>query len=336
MQTMRAVQVQAPGAGLEWIRREIPRPGPGEVLLKVGACGICHGDSIALGAHFPGLSHPRIPGHEVAGVVEEAGPGVTNWKAGQRVGVGWHGGGQCHHCGPCRDGAYAACAEALVTGLSRDGGYAEYMLARAEALVPLPDGLSFAEAAPLLCAGRTTFGALKESRARAGDLVAIQGLGGLGHLAVQFAARMGFQTVAISRGAEKAGLARKLGAHAFIDTDLQDPARELAGMGGAAVIVATAPSGKAIGKLLDGLGRRGELVNVSGASDPLEIAPLALLHGERTIRGFVGGRIEEALAFATLWGIRPMVETFPLERAAEAFDRMLQAKARFRSVLVTD
>ena len=329
---MKAIQVSSPGADFEIIQKAIPEPGNNEVLIKVEACGICHGDAIAKEGHFPGIKYPIIPGHEVVGIVDKTGPLVTTWKAGQRVGVGWHG-GHCNNCSACRKGDFGACEKSLTTGIHMDGGYAEYMIARPEAIVNIPDELSAVDAAPLVCAGRTTFGALKQSGARGGDLVAIHGMGGLGHLAVQYAVKLGFKTVALSRGREKEELAFKLGAHVYIDTDTGDAAKQLMKLGGARVILCTAPNGKAISDLIPGLGRKGQAIIVTGARDMMQIPPMLLLGGERSICGFATGNIEDAIRFSVLTRVIPMVEVFPLEQVALAYERMMSGKVHFRSVL---
>lgn len=331
MPTMKAMLVRSPRAEFELVQMEIPEPKEHEVLIKVEACGICHGDALAKEGGFPGLTYPRIPGHEVVGTIEKTGSSVTTWKVGQRVGVGWHG-GHCCYCRSCREGEFGACANSLTTGLSMDGGYAEYMIGRAEALVSIPDGLVPVEAAPLLCAGATTFGALRHSGARGGDLVAIQGLGGLGHLAVQFATKLGCRTVALSRGREKEELAYKLGAHAYVDTNAGDAAKQLQAMGGARVIVCTAPNGKAMGELVGGLTPAGQMVVVAFTRDPMVIAP-HLLMAKRSISGWVGGNLEETIRFSIHAGVLPIVETFPLEQAAAAYESMMTAKVHFRAVL---
>jgi D-arabinose 1-dehydrogenase-like Zn-dependent alcohol dehydrogenase len=332
MPMMKAIQVSAPGAEFELVTREIPEPKDHEVLIRVEACGICHGDVLAKEGHFPGTSYPRIPGHEVIGVIASVGVQVSKWKPGQRVGVGWHG-GHCLTCSACRRGAFGACESALVTGLSMDGGYAEYMIARPEAMVRIPDELDSVEGAPLLCAGRTTFGALQSSAAKGGDLVAIHGLGGLGHLAVQYAVRLGYRTVVLSRGKEKEALAYELGAHDYIDTSSGEGAKELMKRGGAKVLLCTAPNSKAISELLGGLAPRGQAILVTGVSDMLQISPLLLLMGERSISGFVGGTLEETLRFSVLFNVIPRVEIFPLEQAAAAFEKMMSARVHFRAVL---
>jgi len=332
MKLMKAVQVSSPGGDFEIIQKEIPEPGNNEVLIKVEACGICHGDAITKEGHFPGIKYPVTPGHEVAGIVYKTGSLVTNWIAGQRVGVGWHG-GHCNQCSACRKGDFGACEKSLTTGIHLDGGYAEYMIARPDAMVNIPDELASVDAAPLLCAGRTTFGALKSSGARGGDLVAIHGLGGLGHLAVQYAVKLGFKTLVLSRGKVKEELAYKLGAHGYIDTDAGDAAKQLMKMGGARVILCTAPNGKAISELIPGLGRNGQAIIVTGARDPMQIPPMLLLGGERSVRGFVTGNMEDAIRFSVLTKIIPMVEVFPLEQVAMAYEKMMSAKVHFRSVL---
>ena len=335
MPLMKAIQISGPGAEFELIEKEIPEPGNNEVLIKVEACGICHGDAMAKEGRYPGIKYPIIPGHEVVGKVVKTGPLVSSWKIGQRVGIGWHG-GHCNQCPACRKGDFGACKDALTTGLHLDGGYAEYMIAHPEAMVNIPDELTSVEAAPILCAGRTTFGALKESGAKGGDLVAIHGLGGLGHLAVQYAVRLGFKTVALSRGKDKEELAKKLGAHVYIDTDLGDAAKQLQKMGGARVLLCTAPSGKAIAELIPGLGRKGQAIIVTGAGDPMMLPPMLFLGGEKSIQGFVGGTIDDAIRFSVLTKIIPMIEVFPLEQAALAYDKMITAKVHFRSVLKMD
>lgn len=329
--TMQAVQVDRPGASLELVERPVPEPGRGEVRIRVDACGICHGDAAVLGGHFPGIEYPRIPGHEVVGTIDAVGSEITGWGAGQRVGVGWHG-GHCFTCAACRSGRFNACENGIITGISVDGGYAEFMVARAEALVRLPDGMSNVEDAPLICAGRTTFGALQNSGARAGDTVAVLGLGGLGHLAVQYAVKMGFHTVAISRGQEKRRLAEGLGAEVYIDSAEGETARRLKELGGARVILCTAPSGKAISEAFDGLAANGQVVVVSSAADPVTIPTGLLLRG-RSIKGSVEGRVDDAIRFSLMKGVHPMVEIFPLSDAQTAFDKMMSSKVHFRSVL---
>jgi D-arabinose 1-dehydrogenase-like Zn-dependent alcohol dehydrogenase len=335
MAQMTAVQISRPGAPFEVVAREIPAPGPNMVRIKVQACGVCHSDLFVKEGHWPGLHYPRITGHEVAGVIDEVGPGVTAWKKGQRVGVGWHG-GHCGQCVPCRRGDFIACQNLRVTGFHDDGGYAQYMIARSDTLASIPDALSPVEAAPILCAGITTFNSLRHSGAMAGDLVAVQGLGGLGHLAIQFANKMGFRTVAIGRGKDKEPLALKLGAERYLDTDAVHVAKELTRLGGATIILATAPNSKAMSDLIDGLGVDGKLVVVGASADPISVTPLQLIGQRRSIQGWPSGKAqdsEDALNFCALTGIRPMIETFPLEQAGAAYDRMLSGKARFRVVL---
>jgi D-arabinose 1-dehydrogenase-like Zn-dependent alcohol dehydrogenase len=332
MKLMKAVQVKSPGANFEIVELEIPEPKDNEVLIKVEACGICHGDAVAKFGYMPGVKYPIIPGHEVVGTVSKIGSQVKNWSVGQRIGVGWHG-GHCSHCKECLTGNFGSCENSLTTGLNIDGGYAEYMIARSEVMVAIPEELKSVEAAPILCAGRTTFGALKDSNAKAGDLVAIHGLGGLGHLAVQYSVKMGFKTVVVSRGKEKEQMAYQLGAHAYIDTETADGAKELNKLGGAKVILCTAPNGKAISSLIPGLAQDGQAIIVSGTSDMIQVPSTALLGGQRAIKGYRSGSINEAIDFSVLTKVKPMVEVFPLEQAAVAFEKMMSAKVHFRSVL---
>jgi len=332
---MKAARIQNPGAEFEIIDLPIPVPGAGQVRIQVKACGICHSDVLVKEGYWPGLEYPRVPGHEVAGVIDETGPGVTGWKKGRRVGVGWHG-GHDNTCRECRRGDFRNCHNGKISGISYDGGYQEYMLAPAEALVPLPDGLSDAEAAPLLDAGVTTYNALRNSGALPGDVVAVQGIGGLGHLGVQFASKFGHHVVAIGRSAEDAALAKKLGAHVYIDSSEKDAAGELQKLGGARVILATAPNSKAMSALVDGLGPNGQLVVIGAAAEPIEVTPGQLIAGSKTIQGWASGTpaaSEDTLNFCVLTGIRPMIETYPLAKAAEAYARMLSGKAEFRVVL---
>lgn len=337
MANMRAVQVAYPNGPLELVEREIPAPGAGAVRVKVQACGICHSDSLTKEGTFPGVQYPRVPGHEIAGVIDAVGAGVTGWTPGRRVGVGWHG-GHCGYCESCRRGDFVTCQVApQVPGITYDGGYADYAIVPAGALAAIPEELSSVEVGPLMCAGITTFNSLRHSGARPGDTVAILGLGGLGHLGVQFAAKMGFNTVAIARGEDKQPLARQLGAHHYIDSQAHDPATELMKLGGAKVILATATSGKAMNAVLGGLGIDGKLV-VLGVGEPLEVPPLLLIGGRRSVMGWPSGRSidsEDTLGFSALTGVRSMNELFPLERAAEAYERMMSGKARFRVVLTT-
>ncbi len=335
MSQMTAVQIRSPGGPFEVVKRNLPAPGTNRVRIKVQACGICHSDVFAKEGYWPGLQYPRVTGHEVAGVIDEVGAGVTTWKKGQRVGVGWHG-GHCGQCGSCRRGDFMGCQHFQVTGFQEDGGYAQYMIARSEAVVAIPDALSPIEAAPILCAGVTTFNSLRHSGARAGDLVAVQGLGGLGHLGIQFASKMGFHTVAIGRGQDKESLALKLGATRYLDTNIVDAAKELASLGGASVILSTAPDSKAMSALIDGLGVSGQLLVVGASADPINATPSQLIMRRRSIRGWPSGTAkdsEDTLNFCGLTGIRPMVETLPLEQAAAGYERMMSGKARFRMVL---
>jgi D-arabinose 1-dehydrogenase-like Zn-dependent alcohol dehydrogenase len=334
MATMRVVQVARPGGPLEVVERPIPEPGPGMVRIKVSACGICHSDSLTKEGAFPGVQYPRVPGHEVAGVVDAVGPGVVGWEKGQKVGVGWNG-GYCGHCENCRRGDLFACVNGQITGVSYDGGYAEYLVAPASAVALMPDDLPPTEAAPLMCAGLTTFNALRNSGARPGDVVAILGLGGLGHLGVQYAARMGFHTVGIARGQDKGPLAHKLGAAVYIDSQAQDPTKELLKLGGAKVILATVTAGDAMSAVQGGLGVKGTMVIV-GAAEAMTVSPLLLLMGCSSIKGWYSGTAidsEDTLRFSQRAGVRPMIETYPLERAAEGYERMMSGKARFRVVL---
>ncbi len=335
MPQMTAVQISRPGAPFEVVKREVPAPGSNKVRIKVEACGVCHSDVFLKEGHWPGLQYPRVAGHEVAGVIDEVGPGVTTWKKGQRVGVGWHG-AHCGQCVPCRRGNFINCQNLRITGFSDDGGYAQYMIASSDALALIPDSLMPIVAAPLLCAGITTFNSLRHSGAVAGDLVAVQGLGGLGHLGVQFASKMGYRTVAIGRGKDKEPLALKLGASRYLDADAVNVAKELTSLGGASVILATAPNSKAMSDLIDGLGVGGKLIVVGASAEPISVTPIQLIGQRRSIQGWPSGSArdsEDTLNFCALTGIRPMVETFPLEQAAAAYDRMLSGKARFRVVL---
>jgi D-arabinose 1-dehydrogenase-like Zn-dependent alcohol dehydrogenase len=332
---MRVAQVSSPGADFEIVEREIPKPDAGQVRIKVQACGVCHSDVLTKEGLWPGIQYPRVPGHEVAGVIDEVGAGVSAWKKGQRAGVGWHG-GQDNTCRECRRGDFRNCRNVKVCGISYDGGYQEYMVAPVEALVPIPETLTDVEAAPLLCAGITTYNALRHSGALPGDLVAVQGIGGLGHLGIQFAQKFGYKVAAIGRGPENAALAKKLGASVYIDSKSTNAAEALQKLGGARVILATAPSSKAMSELIDGLGPNGKLMVIGATSDPIEVTPLQLINGSRTIQGWASGTAadsEDTLRFAELTGVRPMIETYPLEKAAEAYARMLSGKAEFRVVL---
>jgi D-arabinose 1-dehydrogenase-like Zn-dependent alcohol dehydrogenase len=316
------------------VERRIPEPGEGSLRIQVQACGICHSDALVKQGTYPGLTYPRVPGHEVAGIVDAVGRGVAGWETGQKAGVGWNG-GYCGRCDPCRRGDFFACVTHQVTGITLDGGYADYLIAPVSAVARMPADLAPTEAAPLLCAGLTTFNALRNSAARPGDVVAVLGIGGLGHLGVQYAAKMGFHTVAIARGKDKEPLALKLGASVYIDSQAQDPAAELQKLGGAKVILATATSGEAMSAVQGGLAVHGTLLIV-GAAPSMEVSPVWLLAGCRSIKGWYSGTSidsQDALAFSARTGVRPMIETFPLERASEAFDRMMSGKARFRVVL---
>jgi D-arabinose 1-dehydrogenase-like Zn-dependent alcohol dehydrogenase len=332
---MRVAQVGRPGGPFEMVERPIPEPPAGWVRIKVQACGVCHSDSVIKEGQWPGIQYPRVPGHEVIGVVDAVGEGVPQWKAGQRVGVGWHG-GNCGYCDNCRRGDFFACTVDLkVTGISFDGGYGEYMIAPAIALARVPDELSSVDGAPLMCAGITTFNALRNSGARPGDLVAVLGLGGLGHLGVQYAAKMGFRTVGIARGKDKEPLARELGAFHYIDSQTQDPAAELTKLGGARVILATVTAGDAMSAVQGGLGVKGTLLIV-GATQSMQISPLLLILGEREIKGWYSGTAidsQDTLAFSVMAGVHSMNEVYPLERVTEAYERMMSGKARFRVVL---
>src|SRR5256714_3648615 len=335
---MKAAQISKPGGDFELVEREIPQPGHGQVRVKVEACGICHSDSVTKEGLFPGIQYPRVPGHEVAGVIDAVGDGVTNWKQGDRVGVGWHG-GHDFVCDECRRGDFTMCTNRKVTGIDFDGGYAEYMIAPAEALALIPDELPAEEAGPFMCAGVTVFNALRNSGARAGDVVAVQGIGGLGHLGVQYARQMGFQTVALGRGKDKAPLAEKLGAHHYIDSDVVDPVAELQKLGGARVILATAPSAKAISAVVEGLGVNGSLLVPAAPAEPLSISVIPLIMGRRSVAGCYSGTArdsQDTLEFSAFSGVHPMIEKFPLNRVAEAYERMHTGKVRFRVVLTMD
>ncbi|MGB8732189.1 MAG: alcohol dehydrogenase [Candidatus Sulfotelmatobacter sp.] len=335
MTQMKSAQISKPGGDFEIVEREIPDPDAGHVLIKVQACGVCHSDVLTKEGSWPGIQYPRVPGHEVAGVIDEVGAGVSAWKKGQRVGVGWHG-GQDNTCRECRRGDFRNCRNLKICGIHYDGGYQQYMVAPVDALVPIPDTLSDVDAAPLLCAGITTYNALRHSGALPGDLVAVQGIGGLGHLGVQFANKFGYKVAAIGRGAENAALAKKLGVSVYIDSQSTNAVEELQKLGGARVILATAPNSKAMSQLIDGLAPNGELIVVGATFDPIEVSPIQLINGSKTIQGWSSGTpadSEDTLRFAELSGVRPMVETYPLEKAAEAYARMLSGKAGFRVVL---
>ena len=335
MPKMKVMQVPKAGADFQLVEREIPQPPAGHVRIRVLACGVCHSDVFTKDGLLPGMSFPRVPGHEVAGVIDETGEGVATWKKGERVGVGWHG-GQDGTCLSCRRGDFANCPNAMVCGASYDGGYGEYMVAPAIAVARVPESLDPADAAPLMCAGVTTFNALRRSGALGGDLVAVQGIGGLGHLGIQFAQKLGYRVAAVGRGPDSAALARQLGAHAYIDSAATSAANELQKLGGARVILATAPSSKAMSSLIDGLGPNGVMLVVGASPDPIEVTPTQLIFGRKRIQGWYSGTAtdsEDTLRFAELTGVRPMIEKLPLARAAEAYDRMMSGKARFRAVL---
>ncbi|MGQ0634338.1 MAG: alcohol dehydrogenase [Planctomycetaceae bacterium] len=337
MATMRVAQVSRPKGPLEIVERPIPEPGPGTVRIKVDACGICHSDMATIEGTFANPKYPRVPGHEVAGVIDAVGPGVSGWSTGQKVGVGWSG-GYCGQCEPCRRGNFFACQTGQITGVTIDGGYAERMVAPVSALALRPDELSAVEAAPLLCAGITTFNALRNCGARPGDVVAVLGLGGLGHLGVQYAARMGFHTVGIARGKDKEAFAKKLGAALYIDSQSQDPAAELRKLGGATIILATATSGDAMSAVQEGLAIGGTLL-VVGAAMSMQVSPLGLIMGSRSVKGWYSGTSidsQDTLAFSARTGVRSMNEVYPLERVGEALERMLSGKARFRVVLTME
>jgi D-arabinose 1-dehydrogenase-like Zn-dependent alcohol dehydrogenase len=332
---MKAAQIDKPGGDFELVEREIPEPGPGQVRVKVEACGICHSDVFVKEGHWPGLQYPRVPGHEIAGRIDAVDAGVTPWKKGQRVGIGWHG-GHDFVCEQCRRGDFGMCTNRKVTGIDFDGGYAEYMIAPVEALAAIPDDLPADEAGPFMCAGVTVFNALRNSGARAGDVVAVQGIGGLGHLGVQYARRMGFQTVALGRGKDKEPLARELGAHHYIDSEAIDTVAELQKLGGARVILATAPSAKAISAVVEGLAVNGNLLIPAALTDPLTISVLPLIMGRRSVSGWYSGTArdsQDTLEFSALTGVHPMIEKYPLRRAAEAYEQMHSGKVRFRAVL---
>jgi D-arabinose 1-dehydrogenase-like Zn-dependent alcohol dehydrogenase len=333
--TMKVAQVPKAGGDFEIVERELPKLGAGQVRIKVHACGVCHSDVLTKEGAWPGIQYPRVPGHEVAGIIDELGAGVSVWKKGQRVGVGWHG-GQDGTCPSCRRGDFRNCRNLKISGISYDGGYQEYMVAPVEALAAIPESLTDVEAAPLLCAGITTFNALRHSGASPGDLVAVTGVGGLGHLGIQFASKFGYKVAAIGRGTEKAALAKKLGATLYIDSKLTNAAEALQKLGGAQVILATAPSSKSMSELINGLGPNGKLMVIGATFDPIEVTPIQLISGSRAIQGWSSGTpvdSEDTLRFAELSGVRPMIETYPLEKAAEAYARMMSGKAQFRVVL---
>lgn len=332
---MKAIQVPKAGGDLQLVNRDVPVPKPDWVRIRVQACGVCHSDSMMKEGYWPGLQYPRVPGHEVAGVIDEVGPNVTTWKKGQRVGVGWYG-GHCGVCSACRRGNLVLCHNAGITGFTHDGGYSEYMVAPAQSVAAIPDGLAPEDAAPLMCAGITTFNALRHAGALPGDVVAIQAIGGLGHLAIQFANKFGYRTVAISRGDDSKELALKLGAHSYINSEAANPAEELQKLGGAKAILATAPSGKAMSALIDGLGDFGKLVVIGASQEPIEVSPIQLIMGMHSIQGWAAGVAsdsEDTLGFSALTGVRPMIEKFPLEQAAKAYERMMSGEAKFRVVI---
>lgn len=333
--TMKAAVVTGAGSGLQIVDRAIPEPGPGEVRIKVHACGVCRSDAIVVEGLRPGIPYPRVPGHEVAGVVDAFGAGVTEWRQGQRVGIGWHG-GHDGTCSECRRGDYRLCRNEKNPGLSYDGGYQEYMIAPSEALVPIPEALSDIEAAPLLCAGSNTYSALRYTGALPGDLVAVQGIGGLGHLGIQFANKFGYKVAAIGRGPHVEPLAMKLGADFYIDSKAEDVAAELQKLGGARVIIATAPDSKAMTELIGGLGSNGKLLLIGVATNPIEVTPIQLIRGGKSVEGWAGvtpADSDDTLRFAELRGVRAMLETYPLEQASEAYARMMSGNAEFRVVL---
>jgi D-arabinose 1-dehydrogenase-like Zn-dependent alcohol dehydrogenase len=337
MPRMRAMQLGEPGGDLELVERELPEPGRGEVLVRVQACGVCGGDSAIKDGHFPGVSYPRVPGHEIAGVIAALGDGVLAWEVGQRVGLGWFG-GNCAYCRPCRHGELMSCENMGIPGITTDGGYADYVVARQNALALIPDELTPEEAAPLMCAGLTTYNALRHAGAYGGDLVAVLGVGGLGHLGVQFASKLGFDTVAIARGREKEPHARRLGARHYIDSTAADPAQELVRLGGAKVILSTVTNAAAMAAVVGGLGIGGRLVVLGASMEQLQVAPAMLIPGDKSIVGHasgISGDSEDTLEFSVLAGVRPVVETRPLEQAGDAYERMSNGEARFRMVLTT-
>jgi D-arabinose 1-dehydrogenase-like Zn-dependent alcohol dehydrogenase len=332
---MKAVQVSKPGGDFELVERNIPEPARGQVRIKVEACGICHSDALVKEGHWPGIQYPRVPGHEIAGRIDAVGADVTNWMPGQRVGVGWHG-GHCFVCDACRRGDFINCQNEKITGITHDGGYQEYMISPAEAVAAIPDDLPAADAAPLLCAGITVFNALRNSGARPGDLVAIQGIGGLGHLGIQYARQMGFRTFAIGRGKDKEALARKLGAWHYVDTAAGNPVAELQKFGGARIILATAPDAKSMSALFDGLSSNGKFIVVGASMDAITVTPIQLISGRKALQGWAAGTgkdSEDTMQFSAMTGVRPMIEKYPLEKATEAYDQMISGRARFRVVL---
>jgi D-arabinose 1-dehydrogenase-like Zn-dependent alcohol dehydrogenase len=334
---MRSVQVSKPKGPLEIVERDTPEPSARQVRIKVQACGVCHSDSFTKEGLFPGIQYPRVPGHEIAGIIDVVGKDVSEWKPGQRVAVGWHGGND-FHCDSCRRGDFVTCTHLQVPGIAYDGGYADYVVVPTEALASIPAELSATEAAPLMCAGITTYNALRNSGAREGDTVAIIGVGGLGHLGIQFASKMGFKTVAIGRGKDKDDLVKKLGAVQYIDSKSQNTVEELVKLGGAKIILGTVPSGKAMGEVLGGLAVNGKLIMIGVSDEPLEVPPTLFILGRRSVVGWPAGTSmdsQDTLSFSVLSGVRSMNEVFPLERAPEAYERMMSGKARFRAVLTT-
>jgi len=335
MAKMHAVQVRKSGA-LDLVQLDVPEPRAGRVRIRVEACGVCHSDSLTVNRAFPWIQLPRTPGHEVAGAIDAVGAGVDSWKVGQRVGVGWHG-GHCGHCDSCRKGDFVTCRNQQICGISYDGGYAQYMVAPVEALVSIPAELAAADAGPLLCAGITVFNSLRNAGARPGDLVAVLGIGGLGHLGVQFAVKMGYRTVALARGRDKEALAKQLGAHLYIDTTERDPAAELAKLGGARVVLATVTSSKAMSAVMGGLGVDGKLVILGADMEPLSLNTVPMIMARQSVQGWPSGAphdSEDTLAFSVLTGVRAMIETVPLAQAPQAYERMMSGKARFRMVVL--
>jgi D-arabinose 1-dehydrogenase-like Zn-dependent alcohol dehydrogenase len=335
MKKMIVAQVTKPGEPFELVERDIPQPGPGQVRVRVLACGLCYSDRYVKNNIWPGLQYPRAPGHEVAGIIDELGPNVEDWENGQHVGIGWHG-GHCNRCLPCRSGDFISCVRLRITGIHYDGGYEEFMIAPVEALASMPSDLAPEEAAPLLCAGITTFNALRHSGAVPGDLVAVHGVGGLGHLGIQFANKFGYTVVAIGRGPENAQLAAKLGASRYLDSQAVNAAEELTNMGGARVILTTAPNAKSMSALINGLGKNGTMMVVGTTPEPIEVSPIQLVQGRRSIQGWPSGTpkdSEDTMKFALAKGVRPMIEKFPFAKVNEAYERMVSGKAEFRVVL---
>lgn len=338
MPRMRVAQVSRPKAPLEIVERDIPEPKSGEVRIKVQACGICHSDSFTVEGTYPGIKYPRVPGHEVAGIIDKIGPDVQGWEVGQKVGVGWNG-GYCGHCESCRRGDFTTCLNLQIPGVTYDGGYAEYMIAPANGLALVPQELSPVDVGPLMCAGITTFNSLRNSGAKPGDLVAVLGVGGLGHLAIQFASKMGFRTVAIARGKDKEALSKKLGAHQYIDSQSENPATKLTQLGGAKVILSTVTNGPAIEAAVGGLRVDGKLIILGAAMEPIKLSPIALIQKRLAVQGWPSGSpidSQDTMSFCALTGVRSMNQTFPLEKAAEAYELMMSGKARFRVVLTME